>query len=577
MIVQVTFGKMYKSTLNSLVCKILYLLIFWAVALSCRAQTAGSGRITGSLQTNANFFIRDSLIGAANTPQYDRQKYGAEAWLNLNYTNWGFDFGLRFDLFNNSNLLNPTDSYTDQGIGRWFIRKQLDHLDIEVGYLYDQIGSGIIFRAYQERPLLIDNALVGASLAYNFNDNWQIKGFTGRQKRQFDTYDPIIKGLRLEGYLSLGDSTGMWSMAPGLGVISRTLDDATMNSLVATINTYTTSDAFVPKYNTYAFSFYNTLSVGPFSWYLETAYKTEDNMNDPFGKFLRDSSVVTGDKYFQAPGTVFYSSLSYAAKGLGITIEGKRTENFSFRVRPQEQLNRGLVSFLPPMTRINTYRLTSRYNAATQELGEMAFQTDIRYTTSDRKWSFYANGAWIDDLEKVKLYRELYTEILYKYKRLWTLTAGVQLQTYNQERYEVKPDVPLLTTLTPYLDFLYRLDRRKSIRMEAQAMFVGKDEAAGTRQDYGNWLFGLVEVSLAPRWVFAASDMYNVQPGRNSPEVDGKKQSIHYPRLDVYYTHGASRFSLSYIKQVEGVVCTGGICRLEPAFSGIRFSLTTSF
>jgi hypothetical protein len=577
MIIQVTFGKMYKSTLISLVCKILCLLFFSAAALSLRAQSAGNGQISGSLQTNANFFIRDSLIGAANTPQYDRQKYGAEAWLNLNYSNWGFDFGLRFDLFNNSNLLNPTDSYTDQGIGRWFIHKQLDRLDIEVGYLYDQIGSGIIFRAFQERPLLIDNALFGAALAYNFNDNWQIKGFTGRQKRQFDTYDPILKGLRLEGFLMLGDSTGTWSLAPGLGVVSRTLDDASMNSLVATINTYRPADAFVPKYNTYAFSFYNTLSAGPFSWYLEAAYKTADNMNDPFGEFQRDSLLVIGDKYFQSPGTVFYSSLSYAAKGFGITIEGKRTENFSFRIRPQEQLNRGLVSFLPPMTRINTYRLTSRYNAATQELGEMAVQSDIRYTTPDRKLSFYVNTALIDDLEKKKLYRELYTEVLYKYKRLWTLTGGVQLQTYNQERYEVKPDVPLLTTVTPYLDFLYRFDRRKSIRLESQAMFVGQDEAAGTQQDYGNWVFGLIELSLTSRWVFAVSDMYNVQPGRNSPEVDGEKRSLHYPRLDVYYTQGAGRYSLSYIKQVEGVVCTGGICRLEPAFSGVRFSLTTSF
>ncbi|MFN9380586.1 MAG: DUF6029 family protein, partial [Bacteroidota bacterium] len=36
-------------------------------------------------------------------------------------------------------------------------------------------------------------------------------------------------------------------------------------------------------------------------------------------------------------------------------------------------------------------------------------------------------------------------------------------------------------------------------------------------------------------------------------------------------------FSLSYIKQVEGVICTGGICRLEPAFSGVRLSLNSSF
>jgi hypothetical protein len=568
---------MYKSTLISVVWKILFGLFSGLVVISSSAQSNGGGQLTGSFQASANFFIRDSLIGAANTPQYDRQKYGAEAWLNLNYNQWGFDFGLRYDLFNNSNLLNPTDSYTAQGIGAWFIRKQIDKLGVQVGYIYDQIGSGIIFRAFEERPLLIDNALVGARLTYDIDENWQIKAFTGRQKQQFDTYDPILKGGSIEGFLLLGDSTSRWSIAPGLGMVNRTLDDASMNSLVATLNTYSERDTFTPKYNTYAFSLYNTLSAGPVSWYIEAAYKTEDNLNDPFGRFQRDSSVVIGDKYFLAPGSVFYSSLSYAASGFGVSLEAKRTEHFSFRIRPQSQLNRGLVGFLPPMTRVNTYRLTSRYNAATQELGEWAWQLDARYTTKDRKWSFYLNRSYIDDLQGEKLYREWYSEVMYKHKQLWTLTAGLQRQIYNQERYEVKPEVPLLQTITPYLDFLYKFTRRKSLRLEFQTMLVGNDAAVDSRQDYGNWLFGLVELSLAPRWVFAFSDMYNFSPGRNSPELDGEKKGLHYPRLDAYYTQGANRFSLSYIKQVEGVVCTGGICRLEPAFSGVRFTMTTIF
>ena len=568
---------MYKFTLISVVWKILFSLFFCVFSISSSAQSNGGGQLNGSFQASANFFIRDSLIGAANTPQYDRQKYGAEAWLNLNYNNWGFDFGLRYDLFNNSNLLNPTDSYTAQGIGAWFIRKQIDRLGLQVGYIYDQIGSGIIFRAFEERPLLIDNALVGARLTYDISENWQVKAFTGRQKQQFDTYDPILKGGSIEGFLLLGDSTSRWSLAPGLGITNRTLDDASMNSLVATLNTYSERDTFTPKYNTYAFSLYNTLSAGPLSWYIEAAYKTEDNLNDPFGRFQRDSSVVIGDKYFLAPGSVLYSSLSYAASGFGVSLEAKKTENFSFRIRPQAQLNRGLVGFLPPMTRVNTYRLTARYNAATQELGEWAWQLDARYTTKNRKWSFYLNRSYIDDLQGEKLYREWYSEVVYKHKRLWTFTAGLQRQIYNQERYEVKPGVPLLQTTTPYVDFLYKFTRRKSLRLEFQTMLVGNDAAVDSRQDYGNWFFGLMELSLAPRWVFAVSDMYNFSPGRNSPELDGEKKGLHYPRLDVYYTQKANRFSLSYIKQVEGVVCTGGICRLEPAFSGLRFTLTTIF
>ncbi|MCP3933166.1 MAG: hypothetical protein GY705_29200 [Bacteroidetes bacterium] len=535
-------------------------MFFCQIAFS---QNEGA-RISGNLEANGNFFMRDSLIGAANTPQYDRQLYGADAWLNLNYSNKGFDVGIRFDLFNNSNLLNPQGSYTDQGIGRWFIKKKINKLGISGGYLYDQIGSGIIFRAYEERPLLIDNALYGIRLTYDILPDWQLKVFTGRQKQQFEAYKPIIKGFSFDGFLSGGEDSN-WSIAPGFGIVNRTLDDVSMNSLVATINTYSQEEAFVPTYNTYAFSVFNTLTAGNFSWYFEGAYKTEDNLNDPFD-----------NRFFQGDGSVVYTSLSYAAKGLGITVEGKRTENFSFRTRPQEQLNRGLINFLPPMARVNTYRLTSRYQAATQDIGELALQADVRYSPS-RKLSFNANFSNINDLDNELLYREIYTEVQYKYKRKWILLGGLQLQSYNQEVYEFKPNVPLVNTLVPYADFLYKFDRKKSIRFEGQYMSTGEDDK-GVKHDYGDWVFGLAEFSIAPHWTFTISDMYNISPGKNSPvDEKGEKQSIHYPRFDVFYTYHSSRFSLSYVKQVEGVVCTGGICRLEPAFSGVKMTVNSTF
>ena len=548
------------------------------LALGLQAQDSNDGgRISGSLESTGNVFLRDSSIGAANTPQYDRQFFGADAWLNVNYSNWGFDFGLRFDLFNNSNLLNPQGSYTAQGIGRWYIRKNLDKITISGGYLYDQIGSGIIFRAYEERTLAIDNALFGVQVAVNPFADWHFKVFSGLQKQQFGLYNSVISGFSTEGFIAVKEGSKL-SLAPGFGVVHRTLDDASMNSLVATINTYLKEDAFVPVNNTYAFSVFNTLSAGPINWYLEGAYKTEDNLNDPFGvRNTISGDTVVGPKFFKSDGSILYTSISYANKGWGLTLEGKRTENFSFRTRPQEELNRGLVNFLPPMTRVNTYRLTARYNAATQELGEYAFQADIRYAPS-RKISFNVNFSNLTDLEGDLLYREIFTQMTLKKARKWLLTTGVQFQNYNQEVYEFKPNVPIVETITPYVDFLYRIDRKKSIRFEAQYMQVGKDDK-DVRHDYGNWLFGLVEFSIAPHWTFTVSDMLNVAPGKNSrQDLDDPGDTVtSYPRFDVFYNYKSSRFSLSYVKQVEGVVCSGGVCRLEPAFSGVKLSMSSSF
>jgi hypothetical protein len=530
------------------------------------------GILSGNLEMNGNFFMRDSLIGADNTPQYDNQLFGADAWLQLNYSYQGFVAGVRFDMFNNSNLLNPLDSYSDQGIGRWYIKKKFNRLAIEGGYIYDQIGSGIIFRSFEQRPLLIDNALYGIKLEYDITPDLVVKAFSGRQKQLFDLYGSTIRGLSLDGFSQRGNEEKPTFFAPGFGVVARGFDDNTMNAVVEAVSTYTAQDRFKPQYNTYAFSVYNTLSHGGITWYFEGAYKTRDIYNDPLATRVLLNGQETQGKLVNKPGKVLYSSLSYAGGGLGIVGEVKRTESFTFRADPFVQLNRGMINFIPPMTRVNTFRLTSRYQAATQELGEMAVQVDAQYNLN-KKWNVALNFSNITDLDNLLLYREIYTEAQYKPNRNWQFLGGIQRQQYNQELYEVKPGVPLLEAVTPYVEVLHKFSRKKALRVEMQYM--------NTDQDYGSWLFGLAEFSIVPHWTFTVSDMYNFDPKKKLNSGTLKpgevEKPIHFPRVDVFYTYRTNRFSLSYVKQVEGVVCTGGICRLEPAFSGVKASVNATF
>ena len=537
--------------------------IFWLFLVSTsifqlNAQTGNDENyLSGSFNANGNAFIRDTAIGAANTPQYDHQLYGAEAWLGLNYNRWGFDMGLRFDLFNNSNLLNPQGSYTAQGIGRWYVKKKIHNLSLAAGYLYDQIGSGIIFRAYEERPLAIDNALYGVSVGYQITPNWTVKALTGKQKQQFTTYGSIVRALNTEGFIA--DKGGKWTLAPGIGMVHKTIDDETVDQLVSVLSTYTPQDSIGAKFNNFAFTAYNTLSAGRFSWYIEGAYKTAEVIFDQFEEKHNWNGTSSLGKFVFRPGNIVYSTVSYAAKGLGITLEGKRTQDFVVRVNPFVTLNRGMINFLPPMSRNNTYRLTARYNPATQELGEKAVQLDVQYNHK-RKWWAGFNFSNITNLSDDQLYREIHTELGMK-KKKWQLLGGVQLQTYNQEIYENKPGVEIVQTVTPYAEFLYKFDKKKSLRVEMQYM--------DTHQDFGSWVFGLAEFGIAPHWIFTISDMYNIQPK--------KTDDLHYYSAGVVYLHHVNRISLSYVKQVEGVVCTGGICRLEPAFNGVKTTVSTTF
>ena len=551
-------------------------IVVWSLVIPL--SLGGQDRLVlgGSVSGTANFFMADSLIGADHTPQYDHQLFGSEAWVSLNAAYKGFDGGIRFDMYNNSNLIDPKGSYSGQKIGRWFVRKSIKSLHLEAGYLYDQIGSGIIYRAYEERSLAIDNALYGIKVGYDFSDNWKLSAFTGRQKNLFDLYSTSLRGGSLTGFVSL-DSAGRFAISPGIGIVGKTLSDATMDRIVAAINTYTPADSVVPYYNTYALAFFNTLTAGPVTWYVEAAYKTPDAMFDPLAVKHNWTGKNSLGKIVVRPGHVLYTTLAFNTRGLGVTLEGKRTQDFNFRVDPFVTLNRGALNFLPPMARSNTYTLTAYYAPATQEFGEQGAQLDIKYSPN-RKLGFGLNLSHITDLKQVLLYQEVYADFFVKHKRKWKLTAGTQLLAYNLERYYNEPGAGMLHTVTPFVEYLYRITRRKSLRVEAQYMRVSPGKS-GEPAHNGSWAYGLLEFNIAPHWSFSLSDMINVQPGEMvavNPRT-GKKEQLHYPRVDVFYTEGATRLSLSYVKQVEGIVCTGGVCRLEPAFSGVKMTVNAAF
>src|SRR5690606_14591121 len=138
--------------------------------LAWGTHAIAQGQLSGDLMTNVNFFQRDTLINAAHNPLYDQYLSGGEAWLGLRYQQGDFSATLRMDAFHNSNRYDRVQAMSGMGIGAWTLQKSFQNLTITGGYIYDQIGSGILFRSYEDRGLLIDNALVGLRLKYEISD-----------------------------------------------------------------------------------------------------------------------------------------------------------------------------------------------------------------------------------------------------------------------------------------------------------------------------------------------------------------------------------------------------------------------
>jgi len=541
-------------------------LLFVIYALTSHGQ-GNKGVFSGNFQGSFNVFDVDSTIGVTEntSPQYGTQKSSAEAFLFLNYTNYGVNMAARFDLFNNSNLLNPTGSFTGSGLGFWQISKDIDKLSLTAGYFYEQFGSGIVFRAYEDRLIGIDYAVQGVKASYALTENFKIKAFTGRQKgfqeNRFGFGNQIIKGVNLENQKTFGKIT----IDGGASLVNRTLDNETMAGVVSEINSLpNVNERFLPKFNVYAYNAYVNVVYKGMTYGLEYVGKTKEASRNTINGDLenKEGSVIVASAGYSK------SKLGKKKKGgIGFNVQYRRVDHYNLTLSPNVRPLEGIVGFVPSLTQQSTYRLLARYAAQAITQGEEGIQADINITLNKEN-SIVINFADIKQLSGEQLYREYYFEFNRKFNKNFKAKAGVQSIFYDQAIYQGKNGHEDVVTFTPFCELNYKIDKKNSLRMEAQYL--------STEQDYGSFANLLLEWNISPHYSFSISDMVNVKPNRYSDNPAPDKV-LHYYSAFGKYNINTSSFTLAYIKQVEGVNCSGGVCRLEPAFSGVRFTITTNF
>jgi hypothetical protein len=150
-----------------------------------------------------------------------------------------------------------------------------------------------------------------------------------------------------------------------------------------------------------------------------------------------------------------------------------------------------------------------------------------------------------------------------KFSKKWKTIFTYLNQIYNKDIVEGHlGEYGLVYSNIAIADITWNITTKHSLRGEVQGLW--------TKQDKGNWLAGLVEYTISPKWFFSVQDQWNY--GNDDPE-----QQIHYFLFSAGYTYNTSRIALSYGRQREGILCVGGVCRYVPAASGVTLTITSSF
>ena len=540
-----------------------------ATSLGANAQGIMGGHVTGNIQLDGQISREDSVIGAANVPE----KLLMNARADILYTNGNFSAGLRFEAYQNP-MLGFNSKYKGQGIANYFAAYNGEKLSVTLGNFYEQFGTGMILRAYEDRYLGIDNSLLGLNVALRPIEGVTIKALAGKQRYYWDYGEGIVRGI--DGEVNLNSVIRPWADSKfratlGAGFVSKYEPDQTIS--------YTGNAAYrlnLPL-NVGAGAVRADLSYGNWSLQAEYAHKGQD------------PSVM--NNYIYREGEALMLNATYSQKGFSANVQAKRVDNMSFKSVRTESGEMLYINYIPAITKQHTYAFLSMYPYATQTTGEMGLQGDVMYKIAKETFlggkygtDIHLNGSIITGIDTNQIgadgtlgytsewfktgdlyYADASLEVAKKLSKALKLTCTYGYQIFNPivEGHEgnLHHNHILVGDLT------WKINRKNVLRFETE--WMGSDSKYDANVDdkrCGDWIMGLVEYNFTSAWFVSISDQYAYRDGIGN-----------YYNISVGYNHGATRLQLGYGKQREGLLCIGGVCRQVPASNGLTFSLTTSF
>lgn len=554
-------------------------LFFAVIALiitagAASAQDLLSGKVSGNFQLDAQVYKADTAIGAEEV----KEEMLMNAFANLLYTQGNFNAGVRFESY-----LNPIQGYDSRykgtGVPYWFASWEKESFGITVGHFYEQFGSGMALRSYEERSLGYDNAIKGAKVIFKPVEGITLKGLIGTQRFFWEQGPGLVRGL--DGEFALND---LFKKA------------FTGNSPRVTIG-----GSFVSKYEPSA-----EILVGEDGDLLlilpENVAMTSGRLNVNYKGFIFDGEYAykfndpsTLNHFIYKPGQSLLVQGSYSQKGFGIILSGKVTDNMSYKSSRTELGSVLDINYLPALTRQHAYSLSAMYPYATQPNGEVAIQGQVNYKidkntplggkygtdiafnfsritslkrsavndsiplgeggTLGYKTDFFAFG---DDL----YFQDFNVEVQHKFNSDFKALVSWVNMKYNIDVIEGHTGEDLVKANIFIADATYKFNTKTSLKAELQHL--------STKQDDGDWAQVLFELNFAPTWFVTVTDQYNYGN-------ENKDKRFHYPVVALGYTQDANRLQISYGKQREGIICIGGVCRAVPASNGLSIMLTSSF
>ncbi len=548
--------------------------IFGMALISVGLAAQEKVTLNGSIQSDILLPQEDESIGT----KYDSNSdFLTNTYADLHLRSRWIDAGARVEYMDYP-LPGFEKDFQGWGVSHLYLKAKFDQgVDLTIGDIYDQFGSGFIFRSYEERSLGIDNALRGLRLNITGIDGLSLKFLGGVQRRYWDWDDDYLVGgadaeVNIDRFSTKMQDKGINWMVGASFVAKYEEDEMLLVNPVQRLN--------LPEVVT-AFDVRTRYQQGNYSFLAEYAMKSQDPSFD--------------NGYIYKRGNALMLSASYSKRGMSALLQAKRSEDMSFRSRRSMNGTSTFLNHMPAFAYQHTYALAALYPYATQMAGgEWAMQGEFGYTF---KRNTFLGGKYGTNLKlNISYIRAIDREPVADGKIMGTDGYTSSFFKFGDETYYQDINLQLEKKISKAfkLNLMYMNQRYNQGVIEGHGGMINSDIFVGeakyqfnkkltlrgelqyltTSHESGDWMYGLLELSVLPYLMFTVSDMYG-KPAINGGLEYGEKE--HYYMGSVTFNYNAHRIMAGYGRTRAGYNCSGGVCRYVPASKGVNISYNYSF
>ena len=554
-------------------------VLVFAVSVSLSAQEKKDwGYVTGSLESNNNVYVEDAENNfyPSMQPQLkDDNIFASNDYLKVDYYKGRLSAGLQMEGYFPTLVGFPV-SENNLSLSNLYVTWKDRAYSVTAGTFYDQLGSGLLFRSWEDRMLGLNNAMLGARATYNWENKVAVKAFWGIPRlgkvgdNRAMTYDGPFFGLGLTDVNVAGaDVSVSLSQLLGIDAVSLSLEGSVLNKHEA-VNEQLA--AVGCKENNIGWSGRFNMDYDGFFFkgeYVGAGKQVMDALSAAYGRKPDNANAQLVE-------------FGYNGNGLGLTFTGRRMERMTQKIYAYDSNQPGygsavnMLSYRPAMTTQYTYMLMTlnpyspEIGDKAQAAGEIGGQVDAFYNFrrgtkmgGKRGMKVHANFSTWYSLNAdggTKGGEFLFRDFSFDVEKQWTKkfksVLMYSMQDYNHISMTTGNNVGLAHVFVA--DLLYKWTSRLSSRMELQYL--------SSKEDQKDWMAGLIEVNFAPHWSVFASDMWN-----------HGDTGMHYYNAGVSFSMSNIRVAAGYGRYRAGYICSGGVCRMIPAYTGANLSLTASF